>query len=61
MDAVITEERQKKPDWLRVKLPIGESIGMYVHWLTHINSTPFAKAEIVRTWVNVGARVLPLS
>jgi lipoic acid synthetase len=25
MNAITTEERQKKPDWLRVKLPIGES------------------------------------
>ncbi len=58
---IITEQRTKKPDWLRVKLPIGEE---YKHVRSLVDTHKlhtFAKAAIVQTWVNAGAQAQPHS
>ena len=49
----IIEQKPTKPNWLRVKLPIGEE---YRH-VRPINCILFAKAVIAQIWVNVGERV----
>jgi len=49
----------RKPDWLRVKLPIGEKYTNVRKLWMNINYIPFAKVEIVRIWANVGAKEQP--
>ena len=55
----VTEEKEariKKPDWLRVKLPIGESYKHVRSLVDTITScTRYVKAETALIWGNVGA------
>jgi lipoate synthase len=58
---IVSEPRQKKPDWLRVKLPIGEEYKHVRALLIHISFIHIVKAAIVPIWVNAGAQALQLS
>ena len=53
---VSTEEpaRARKPEWLRVKLPIGEDYKGLDSWLMNTSCTPFARAAIAPIWENAG-------
>jgi lipoate synthase len=56
----IDNTRVKKPDWLRVKLPIGEE---YKHVRSLVDNyklhTIYVKAAIAPIWVNAGVPALP--
>ena len=52
----MSEVVQKKPKWLRVKLPTGKTISMCASLYRNTNYTPFVKAETALIWVNAGVR-----
>lgn len=46
----------RKPPWLKVKLPTGKTIRRCVDWWIVISCTPFVKVEAALTWANAGVQ-----
>jgi lipoic acid synthetase len=58
---IISEPRQKKPDWLRVKLPIGEE---YKHVRSLVDTHKLhtiCEAATAPIWANAGVQAQPHS
>ncbi len=56
----ISHSKPKKPEWLKVKLPIGEEYRKVRNLLLILNCILYVKAEIARTWANAGVQAQPL-
>jgi len=50
-------EVKRKPDWLRVKLPVGKEYAQVRSLVDTHKLTPFAKAAIALIWANAGVQV----
>ena len=53
-------KHQKKPDWIRVKLPTGKKYTELRGLLISTNSIPFVPQEVVPIWENAGQKELQL-
>lgn len=54
-----TNGRSRRPEWLKVRLPMGENYRNVRSIVDSTNSTQYAKVVAAPTWVSAGAPVPP--